>query len=394
MASHRHTFATNDDEEELALSLALAASLADSVVAVLWSYLLNSALGKQWHAACFRCAGCQQALTAGGAAQDRFAVGDDGLPYHLSCHKQLYHPRCTVCHDFIPERADGRTEWRENPFWKNKHCPAHSRDGTSQCCSCNRLQPLGEEWVGLQDGRILCLDCLDTLVIDTKEAQPLYNEVLSFFAHMGMPHPYKVPLLLVEGPVLDDYACKEGRQQQGSGSSTGGAAGLPVFHVRGLCVAHVYNTIPSVVRAVNGGLQAAVSSISTPLMPLQEQRCSVSVLLVMYGLPRLLIGSIIAHELMHAYLRMRHVAGLPLQVEEGLCQLMALLWLDSQDAWAKRGGPYQQKLLSYLGYQIRTDSSDVYGDGFRIAMENFQKRGLRALVEHVVATSTWPNWQV
>jgi len=72
-------------------------------------------------------------------------------------------------------------------------------------------------------------------------------------------------------------------------------------------------TIPSVVRTLGG--QAAVNSISTALAPLmQQQHCTVSVLLVMYGLPRLLIGSIVAHELMHAYLRMRHVAGLPLQV--------------------------------------------------------------------------------
>jgi hypothetical protein len=74
------------------------------------------------------------------------------------------------------------------------------------------------------------------------------------------------------------------------------------------------STIPSVMRVLTGGVQAAVSSVSTSLSPLQEQRCSVSVLLVMYGLPRLLTGSIIAHELMHAYLRMRHVTGLPLQV--------------------------------------------------------------------------------
>jgi hypothetical protein len=69
-----------------------------------------------------------------------------------------------------------------------------------------------------------------------------------------------------------------------------------------------------VVRAW-GGSAGAVSSISTALAPLmQQQTCTVSVLLVMYGLPRLLIGSIVAHELMHAYLRMRNVAGLPLQV--------------------------------------------------------------------------------
>lgn len=31
-------------------------------------------------------------------------------------------------------------------------------------------------------------------------------QVLQFFAYMGMPHPYKAPLLLVEGPVLEEYA--------------------------------------------------------------------------------------------------------------------------------------------------------------------------------------------
>eukprot|EP00879_Flechtneria_rotunda_P008339 GHRR01008734.1.p1 GENE.GHRR01008734.1~~GHRR01008734.1.p1 ORF type:complete len:345 (+),score=60.44 GHRR01008734.1:820-1854(+) len=264
------------------------------------------ALGKEWHPGCFRCAGCQQPLMSNGY-NNTFAIGTDQLPYHPECHKRLFHPICCVCHRYIPTRPDGRTEWRENPFWGNRHCPRHSNDGTPQCCSCSRLQPQGEEWVGLQDGRLLCLECLDTLVIDTKAAQPLYHEVLSFFNYMGMPHPYKAPLLLVEGPVLDDYAHKEGRRQDpGAG---------PVFHVRGLCVAHVHTTIPSVVRAVAG--VASISSITTRLAPQfpQQQHCSVSVILVMYGLPRLLTGSIIAHELMHAYLRMRHVTGLPLQVK-------------------------------------------------------------------------------
>lgn len=38
----------------------------------------------------------------------------------------------------------------------------------------------------LQDGRQLCLECLDTLVVDTKDAQPLYDEVgFSFSAESG-----------------------------------------------------------------------------------------------------------------------------------------------------------------------------------------------------------------
>lgn len=31
---------------------------------------------------------------------------------------------------------------------------------------------------------------------------------------------------------------------------------------------------------------------------------------------------------------------------------MAMLWLDSQDFWAKQAGQYQETLLSYLGYQV------------------------------------------
>lgn len=34
----------------------------------------------------------------------------------------------------------------------------------------------------------------------------------------------------------------------------------------------------------------------------------------------------------------------------------------------------------------------VYGEGFRVAMEKFQQRGLKALVEHVIAHGVWPDW--
>lgn len=54
-------------------------------------------------------------------------------------------------------------------------------------------------------------------------------QVLEFFRRMGMPHSYKAPLMLVEALILDQYSAKEG-----------GRAGGPVFHIRGLCVAHVY----------------------------------------------------------------------------------------------------------------------------------------------------------
>ena len=64
-----------------------------------------------------------------------------------------------------------------DPFWKGKWCPAHSSDGTLKCCSCSRLNPRGQEWVTELDGRTVCLDCLSSLVRDTPDAQPLYDQV-------------------------------------------------------------------------------------------------------------------------------------------------------------------------------------------------------------------------
>ena len=70
----------------------------------------------------------------------------------------------------------------------------------------------------------------------------------------------------------------------------------------------------------------------------------VTAILVQYGLPRLLTGSIIAHEVMHAWLRYQHVQNLSLDVEEGLCQLMASLWLESQQPAADKVGIVPEKL--------------------------------------------------
>lgn len=44
---------------------------------------------------------------------------------------------------------------------------------------------------------------------------------------------------------------------------------------------------------------------------------------------------------------------LPAQVEEGLCQLMALLWLEAQQGSYR--DEWEERLAAYLGNQIRTD---------------------------------------
>ena len=64
--------------------------------------------------------------------------------------------------------------------------------------------------------------------------------------------------------------------------------------------------------------------------PVERRECRVTAILVLFGLPRLLTGSILAHECMHAYLKFANKTDLTPIVEEGLCQLMAYLWIEHQ----------------------------------------------------------------
>ncbi|KAF2537210.1 hypothetical protein F2Q68_00019123 [Brassica cretica] len=127
----------------------------------------------------------------------------------------------------------------------------------------------------------------------------------------------------------------------------------------------------------------------------------VTAILILYGLPRLLTGYILAHEMMHAYLRLNGptprdcvfvlVTGyrnLNNVLEEGICQVLGHMWLESQtyatiDAAAasyssssqppgganasKKGewSEFEKKLVEFCKNEIETDESAVYGEGFR-----------------------------
>lgn len=62
---------------------------------------------------------------------------------------------------------------------------------------------VGMEWAILDDGRVLCLCCLATLVPDTSDCQSLYNAILHFFNGLGMPLPVRPPMMLVESGALN-----------------------------------------------------------------------------------------------------------------------------------------------------------------------------------------------
>jgi hypothetical protein len=51
----------------------------------------------------------------------------------------------------------------------------------------------------------------------------------------------------------------------------------------------------------------------------------------------------------------------------------------------------QSRLASFVGYQIRTHPSEVYGKGFVLALEAYQRLGLKKLLHHVRQAGTFPT---
>lgn len=142
------------------------------------------------------------------------------------------------------------------------------------------------------------------------------------------------------------------------------------------------------------------------------RRCEVTAILILYGLPRLLTGSILAHELMHAWLRLNGFRTLSPDVEEGICQVLSHMWLESEvmagsgssshgastssgissSSSSKKGvrSQFEKKLGEFFMHQIAMDSSPAYGDGFRAGHAAMLQYGLKSTLDHIRMTGNFP----
>ncbi|RRT73619.1 hypothetical protein BHE74_00042024 [Ensete ventricosum] len=148
---------------------------------------------------------------------------------------------------------------------------------------------------------------------------------------------------------------------------------------------------------------------------------------------RLLTGSILAHELMHGWLRLKAgwicfpnssvfvlsgYRNLSAEVEEGICQALSHMWLESEvmpgstrmpssssyassssssssSSWmplSKKAGKsdIEKKLGQFFMYQIAHDTSTAYGEGFRAANAAVNKYGLPRTLDHIRLTRSFP----
>lgn len=361
-----------------------------------------SCMGSVWHPECFRCHACNQPIN-----DYEFSVSGN-RPFHKSCYKEQHHPKCDVCRKFIPTNSAGLIEYRAHPYWMQKYCPSHERDGTPRCCSCERMEPVDVKYISLDDGRRLCLECLDSAIMDTHECQPLYLEIQEFYEGLNMKVEQQVPLLLVERQALNE--AMEGEKN--------GHHHLP--ETRGLCLSEE-QTVTTVLRRPRiGAGYRFIDMITEPHRLIR--RCEVTAILILYGLPRLLTGSILAHEMMHAWLRLKGYPNLSPEVEEGICQVLAHMWLDSEiyaaagsdaasssssssassssssspssssSTSSKKGkrSDFEKKLGGFFKHQIESDSSTAYGEGFRQGNQAVNKYGLKRTLDHIRMTGSFP----
>ncbi|CAI9091578.1 OLC1v1026644C1 [Oldenlandia corymbosa var. corymbosa] len=352
-------------------------------------------MGQFFHPDCFRCHSCGYPIT-----EYEFSLSG-GNSYHKSCFKELAHPKCEVCHQFIPTNGAGLIEYRCHPFWAQKYCPSHEYDKTPRCCSCERLESRNVRYISLGDGRSLCLECMESAIMDTGDCQPLYHTIRDYYEGMNMRIDQQVPMLLVERQALNEAI--EGEKH--------GFHHMP--ETRGLCLSEE-QTVTSILRRPRVGGRGLVGMRTQPHK--LTRRCEVTAILVLYGLPRLLTGAILAHELMHAWLRLKGFRNLNPEVEEGICQVLSQLWLESEvmpnvpsssmastsssssstsTGWSsssKKGGKshVESKLGEFFMHQIANDASPAYGGGFRAANAAVKKYGLRSTLDHIRLTGYFP----
>ncbi|KAL0721682.1 hypothetical protein Bca4012_036281 [Brassica carinata] len=308
-------------------------------------------LGVLWHRECFCCDACHKPIAI---YQVKNHVSNSRGKFHKSC----YHRYCYVCEENVKVK-----KLHQHHFWEERYCLAHESDGTPKCCCCERLEPMGMNYVMLGDDRWLCLECMESAVMDTYEVQPLHFEIREFFEGLNMKIDKEFHLLLVEKEALKKAEEEEKICLYEQDFQHGEV-------IRGICLSK--NQIVTSVSErppMEQKKKKLIGLVTESQMVVSE--CEVTAILVLYGLPRLMTGYILAHEMMHAYLRLNGYTNLNEVMEEGLCQVLGHMWLESEtyastDASKKREcAGFERKLVEFLKNKIETDDSPIYGVGFR-----------------------------
>lgn len=365
------------------------------------------ALDKKYHAECFKCSGCYQVIDSTGPFAYMTDEQRNKHPLHRKCYAELYGVKCAVCKKSIPAGPDGKVSFVKHPFFdKEQMCPHHAQNPGRRCTGCHRFEPEGEPFANLSDaGRCVCYSCCRSVVVDSADAQPLWDVVVDFFENtLHLPiwkDMRKVPILVVGYEALND-------QMVATGATHGGSSQIMT---RGLCLTEHQSGRQFKLASMkfnknnfsfeNCDIEdRGYTFVQVPDASKVNPDASVTAILCLSGLPKDLAASVLAHEATHAWIKLhpRYDISFPIspQVEEGCAQLVAMLFLNEGMGPASNNtygdtGPSDAKLRQYFKFSIETDDHEIYGEGYRKAAAAYANIGIEALLSHVVLYKDFPK---
>ncbi len=361
------------------------------------------ALGNLYHQECFRCMACHGIIQP----NERFAVstGENGenFPLHKECYSDLYGLKCTVCRETIKGDSNGRVSYIKHPFFEEIMCPKHTNQ--RKCTGCSRFEPIGSSYAFADLGdadRCVCYACCRSVIVDSNDAKPLWKRILRFFERelklpifRGMED---IPVLIVPHDALNSQIQNSNHQ------------GSTQIMTRGLCLSEhqvgLNLLLPRLRFDKRKGsfLPSDAESrghtyYQIPDASKTNPNSNVTAILCLTGLPADLSVSVLAHEATHAWIKLHPsydpTRPIPAIVEEGCCQLVAMLFLNDglEKASSRNNGdePSDEKLRQYFKFSIETDTNEVYGEGYRKAAKVYSEIGIEALLSHVVNYREFPN---
>ena len=285
-----------------------------------------TALDTIWHPHHFVCATCGRPF-----AGSQFLT-HEGQPYCETCYHREFSPQCAVC-------AQPITDEYIETYWGDQYHTRH-KDELPACSGCDRpiCQSLTEGGVRYQDSRTMCNLCRRTAVDEVKAGEKILAQVRKDLEKMGFSFvTAELPLRLVD------------RQELEKDSSTPRASGRT----------------RTLVETQDG----------------RDVGRHVEEIMILHGLPRVHFAGVIAHELGHVHLFQHRFPALAPVVEEGLCELIAYLWLQRQK---NTGADYQ--------IHLKQNSDDpVYGAGFQASLSALKNRTPQEVLEYVRQHRRFPE---
>ncbi len=316
-----------------------------------------------------------------------------------------------------------------HPFWGpgQRICSTHDIKNIPKCLSCHKFQSKTQKFHEIgTSGSLICLQCAKTAILDNIAAREVFHEVLTFFQSYGLNMfngaMHRIPIHLCTPQEMkknfNNFKGDDSADQYGVccwteiHSPLGAAVGLI-----GAAGAAAARGIQNIVHERNNDQRDSFeqnSNESKSRNPFGGGRyVSISQIAALKGLPRLYLGSILAHEATHAWLalnpsRKEGVIGenisfgvvrrLPLIVEEGTCQLLSHLYLDSILCDHNDGKSLASDEISIIEYNIwgiENHGIYEYGEGYKQAARAYnnileQGGNLQEMLEYISIHKSFP----